>query len=87
MKKHIYRVSGATKKGGYQVWAIDIEADTAKEAKEHALKLWGDNPRAHMFQLIAERRDDKELEYNFWKHIEADALMKSRYMGEGKRFT
>ena len=71
MKKHVYRVKGHTKKGArFVVRAIDLEADSKKEAIATAKALWEDyRPDLHMFRLEAERRDDAELEFNFWKPV------------------
>lgn len=72
MKKHIYRVKGHTKKGAwFVVRAIDLEADSKKEAIATARALWEDyRPDLHLFRLEADRRDDAELQYNFWTAID-----------------
>ena len=70
MKKHIYRVSGYTKKNGVHKYLFDIEADTAKEARENTVALWEEH-RPHLFGIKVERRDDKELEFNFWHRVDS----------------
>ena len=73
MKKHVYRVSGYTKKGGMDIpRAIDLAADTKAEAIELAKNMWYDPQHhfsyKHLFCIGADRIDDQELKYNFW-HI------------------
>jgi hypothetical protein len=66
MKRHVYRVWGSTKKGGYQLRAMDIAADNQREAKDAALAMWYEHHEAHMFDVHALRWDDRELEFNYW---------------------
>lgn len=70
MKKYIYRVEFLTKKNGVKHRAIDIEADSQKEAKETAKTMWYENNISHMFDISARRlKDDEELAYNYFKII------------------
>lgn len=69
MKKHIYRVSGLTKKGGMKYWKIDLEADTAQEAKARAKELWYLDD--HLFQIAVRNWDGCTIDYNFWTHTKA----------------
>ncbi len=66
MKKHVYRINGLTKKGGFRYWTIDLEADNAKEAIDRAKELWPSN--AHLFHIKARNWDGCTLDYNFWTH-------------------
>lgn len=71
MKKHVYRVVAASKKGGFRVWVIDIEADSKREAKDIATAHWYEaHPDVHLFQVEAHLWDYGTLDFNFWHEAE-----------------
>ena len=87
MKKHVYRVSGYTKKGGMDIpRAIDLEADNKKEAIERAKKLWEDPEHhfsyKHLFHIGAERIDGQEIKYNFWHICKWCECHRGAYIGD-----
>lgn len=70
MKKHIYRVEFLTKKNGEKRWAIDIEADNQKEAKETAKTMWYEANTSHAFDITARvLKVGEELEYNYFTRL------------------
>ena len=74
MKERIYRVEFITKKHGCRHWAIDIEADTRKEAMETAKAMWRRDIMLHIFRIYRmtaiELGNGEEPEYSFFKRIE-----------------
>lgn len=66
LKKHVYRVTADTKKGRVRTWAIDVRADSQKEAIDKAKREW--KLEMHLFGAKAERRDEEGIEFEFWKN-------------------
>ena len=73
---HIYRVQFLTKKGGEALWAVDLEAETARRAKTFARDRWrlspvairmGGGKPAHAFDMTATRREG--IEYDRFTRI------------------
>lgn len=63
-----YRVSFVTKMGGYQPWARDIDAPTAKIARAIAEADWSLSHKEHMFHIVVRRlKDDEEFLYHWFK--------------------
>ena len=48
-----YRVTHLTKKGGWEGWFIDVQANTAKEAVAIAKDKWSRISAMHPFQIDA----------------------------------
>lgn len=72
MKNNVYRVEFVTKKGGDKSWAIDIEEDSQKVAKEVAKSMWYKNHDVHAFTLTARKlKPDKEQLYNGFVRTDA----------------
>lgn len=69
MKKYIYRVEFQIKaKRDEGVYAIDIEADTKKEAREITESMWYSNHTSHMFGISLRRLKAHEtIDYNYFK--------------------
>lgn len=66
-----YRVNGLSKKGSYQVWAMDITARNQKEAIGKATEYWYKGHSCHLFGVKATRLSDyDEFLYNYWVKVE-----------------
>lgn len=63
--KNIYRVTFVTKKGGEKFYSIDIEANTAKEAKETMKSMWKSDK--HAFDITTKKVD--EIKYHDFNRI------------------
>lgn len=64
---NFYRVSFVTKMGGYQPWARDVEAPTAKIARAMVEADWYLYNKAHAFGIVARRlKDDEEFLYHWF---------------------
>ena len=57
LRDKFYRVGFVTKKGALKHWDFDINADTAKQAKDIAKERWVEESFGHMFQIDVERID------------------------------
>ena len=63
----LYRVTFATKMGGYKTWARDVEAPTAKIARAMVEADWYLYNKAHMFIVTARKlKDDEEFLYHWF---------------------
>lgn len=68
----LYRVEFITKVGGWRYWVIDIEANTAKEARAKAEELWYEHSKWHMFGIKTRLlKDTEEFLYNYFKEVTA----------------
>jgi len=56
----MYRITFLKKKGGRKHYVIDIEARTAKLAKEKVKELWEKERSCHMFDVKVRRLGDSE---------------------------
>ena len=65
--KKAYRVTFDTQKNRiYRNWAIDVEANNLKEAKEIAKSMWESS--SHMFHVDAKRlKPEEEFLYHWFK--------------------
>lgn len=63
-----YRVTFLTKKGEFCDWAIDVAAETAKDAVLKAKKLWIDSKHdMHMFRVKAKLiRGTETIDYHWF---------------------
>lgn len=65
-----YEIRFITKKGGFKKWVIHIEANTAKEAKEKMLQMWGTDRRfdgMHTFSIdVHKLPDTDEFKYHYF---------------------
>ncbi len=63
----LYRVKFVTKVGGWRSWVIDIEANTAKEARAKTEQMWYEHSKAHVFNIeVRLLKDTEEFLYNYF---------------------
>ena len=71
MEKHLYRVSGMTKKGGFVFWANDIMAEGRLQAIIIGEASWRDRKRKtgdyrNLFGVNAYRHEEGDPVYRGW---------------------
>ena len=68
----LYRVEFVTKVGGWKDWVIDIEANTAKEARTKAEEMWYEHSKWHTFHIeVRLLKDTEEFLYNYFEEVTA----------------
>lgn len=68
----LYRVEFITKVVWWKDWVIDIEANTAKEARAKAEEMWYEHSRWHMFGIKTRLlKDTEEFLYNYFEEVTA----------------
>lgn len=67
----LYRVNFDTEVGAYKSWAVDIEANNAKEARAKAEKMWYESSKFHMFHIkVRVLKPEEEFMYHYFKMLE-----------------
>jgi len=58
-KLKLYDVQWLTRKGGEQLYAMQVEAHSINEAREIAREWWEESHTAHQFHLVARPAQDE----------------------------